>query len=308
MILTITPNPAMDMTYEVRSMRPGEVHRVVRVHRRAGGKGINVSRVLRQMGVPTRAITTAGGTTGMALLDDLAASGIPHEVVHVPATTRLTMTVTVTGGDARPTAFNEPGEPPGAESLAELARVTRDHLGEASVLVCSGSLPAGTPPTFYAELVGLAHERGVPAIVDASGAALLHAVRAGADVVKPNLEELRAVSEHSDPLTAIHDLQQLGSSTVVASLGADGLLAVVGEDAYSARLPYALSGNATGGGDAAVAALAHGFEANMPWPERLRMAVAWSAGTVAHATAGSVIADIAEKAVGDARVERLHLT
>jgi tagatose 6-phosphate kinase len=306
MIVTVTPNPAIDVTYQVGAMRPGRTHRIKEAYARAGGKGINVSRVLRQMSIPTLAITTAGGATGEAFTQDLAASQIPHELVPVTQPTRQTVTITVTDNSIGPTLFCEPGHPLDAAATVQLLNAVRDQLDRASALVCSGSLPAATTPDLYARIVKMGHEHGLPVIVDGTGAALERAIGAGADVIKPNLDELRTVSRQSDVWSAARELQLISGGAVVVSMAEAGMLAVVGDGAYRARLPAPAVGNATGAGDAAVAALASSTMADMPWRERLRLAVAWSAGAVAAPMAGTVNPEICRRAARDARVDVLN--
>ena len=154
--------------------------------------------------------------------------------------------------------------------------------------MCSGSLPPEAAQDGYAELVRLAHARSVPVLVDTSGPALLAAARAGADVVKPNDAELRETLGESDPDTGARRLRDEGAGAVVVSLGARGMLAVTGEGSWRAAPPYPVRGNATGAGDAAVAALVLGMASGQPWPDRLRTAVALSAAAVAAPVAGSV--------------------
>jgi 1-phosphofructokinase family hexose kinase len=306
MIVTVTPNPAVDVTYQVGAMRPGRTHRIETAYARAGGKGINVSRVLRQMGIPTLAISTAGGATGEAFTQDLAASQVPHQLVPVTQPTRQTVTITVTDNSIGPTLFSEPGHPLDEAATAQLLNAVRDQLGRASALVCSGSLPPATTPDLYARIVTMGHEHGVPVIVDGTGAALEGAIRAGADVIKPNLDELRTVSRQPDVWSAARELQLISGGAVVVSMAEAGMLAVVGDGAYRAHLPAPAAGNSTGAGDAAVAALASGTMTDMPWPERLRLAVAWSAGAVATPMAGSVNPEVCRRAAEDARVEVLN--
>ncbi|OLR89432.1 1-phosphofructokinase family hexose kinase [Actinokineospora bangkokensis] len=289
MILTVTGNPALDVSYRVAELRPGQTHRVRTVHERAGGKGLNVSRVLHERGVPTLALGPVGGILGDSLRADLAEAGVPHELLPVAAPTR--MTIAVLDDDAGATLFTEPGGPLSEVDWGRLLAVVDRHLDEASVLVCSGSLPPGAPVDGYAQLVERARRVGVPAVVDTSGPALLAAAAAGADVVKPNLDELREAVGSDDPAA----LAEVGAGAVVVSLGVDGVRAHTPEGAFTARPPHRVPGNPTGAGDAAVAALAHTH--GLPWAERLRAAVAWSAAAVAAPLAGSLDADVLAEVV-----------
>ncbi|MEU5850538.1 1-phosphofructokinase family hexose kinase [Saccharopolyspora shandongensis] len=298
MIITVTPNPALDVSYRVEHVHPGESHRVRSVHERAGGKGINVGRVLHGQSVPTLVAAPVGGVLGDVIRDDLTAAGIEHALLPVSAPTRKTIAVIAEADAGEATLFNEPGSQLGGEDWQRLRDLVADRLTAASVLVCSGSLPPGCAASSYAELVRDAHARSVPAVVDAAGPALLAAAEAGADLVKPNAAELRETTGHDDPLSGAQQLRDRGAAAVIVSLGPDGLLAATDEGFWRAAPPYAVSGNPTGAGDAAVAAFAAGIMRRETWPERLRNAVAWSAAAAAAPVAGTldhrVLRDIAD--------------
>ncbi|WP_326944036.1 1-phosphofructokinase family hexose kinase [Amycolatopsis sp. NBC_01307] len=278
MILTVTPNTALDVTYTVDGLRPDGVHRVREVRSRAGGKGINVARVLHALGVDVRAVATAGGATGSAVAADLGAAGLPAELVPIAGETRRT--TTVLGDDGSVTLLNEPGPALSVAEWALLADAVRRHAPE--VLVCSGSLPPGAPSGAYASLL-----TGT-SVLDTSGAALLAGLAAHPAVVKPNAEELREVTGLADPVAAAGELRKAGAGAVVVSLGADGLLAVTGSGTWHATPSTALHGNSTGAGDAVVAALALGLSRREPWPDILRRAVALSGAAVLGPLAGDV--------------------
>ncbi|GLZ43787.1 hexose kinase [Actinokineospora sp. NBRC 105648] len=307
MILTVTGNPALDVSYRVDRLRPGHTHRIRAVHERAGGKGFNVSRVLHEQGVATLALGPIGGILGDSMRSDLADSGVPHDLLPVAAATRMTIAVVATewsDGDEA-TMFNEPGGPLSAADWSRLGDLVRTYLSKASVLVCSGSLPPDAPEQTYADLVELARTAGVPTVVDAGGPVLRAAAQAGADVLKPNAEELAEAVGEDDPLTGARALRNLGAGAVVVSLGAEGMLATTADGEWKAAPSRRVAGNPTGAGDAAVAALADGLRRNLPWEERLRTAVAWSAGAVAAPTAGSVDDDVVAELFDGVVVTRL---
>lgn len=288
MIVTLTPCPALDVSYEVERLVPGATHRVRTVRGRAGGKGVNVSRVLHERGIATRAVAPVGGVLGSLIRADLDASGVPHALLPVHAPSR--MTVAVVADEA--TLFNEPGAPLHPAEWLALLDLTAEETRHATVLVCSGSMPATAPP----QVIAIA--AAIPVIIDTSGPGLLAAAEAGADVLKPNAAELRDLYDE-DPLPAARRLRAAGARAVVLSLGADGMIAVTADGTWHAAPPHVVQGNATGAGDAAVAALAH--TNTLPWPDRLRAAVAWSAAAVAAPMAGSVdetvLADVHARAV-----------
>ncbi|HET9381467.1 MAG TPA: PfkB family carbohydrate kinase, partial [Streptomyces sp.] len=131
-----------------------------------------------------------------------------------------------------------------------------------------------------------ARSAGVPVLLDTGGEPLRRAVAARPDVVKPNAEELAELTGSHEPLRATQDARRRGARTVVASLGARGLLALAPEGRWRAVPPAAVRGNATGAGDSVCAALLSGLVEGLPWPERLARAVALSAATVLSPTAG----------------------
>lgn len=305
MILTVTPNPAEDLTWHLAELRPGETLRVPAGVSRAGGKGLNVARVLAAEGHEVLALTTAGGAAGARLADDLERSGIPHRLVPVRGETRRSLAL-VDESSGETTILNEHGAPlADAEADALLAEAAR--LGRrADVVVVSGSLPPGFGPDQLAGLVAELVAAGATVIVDTSGPGLVAAARAGATVLKPNRDELAEVTGHDDPVAGGRALLDAGARLVLVSLGTEGLLVLSHADrtdGVRARLPHPLHGNATGAGDAAVAAIAAavatapslvsdpGREGIAARAALARRATAWSASAVLMPVAGALSPD-----------------
>ncbi|MCK8680661.1 1-phosphofructokinase family hexose kinase [Streptomyces lichenis] len=291
MIITVTPNPALDITHRLDTLRPHTSHRVAEVHEQAGGKGVNTARVLTALGRPATAVLPLGGPTGDLLRADLARSGIRHRAVPLAhGSTRRTLTL-VHDGDA--TVLNEPGPRLDPADFGALRAAVAELLPGARALTLAGSLPPGLPGHAYRSLTELAAAHRVPVVLDTSGKALLAALPAGPAVVKPNAAELAETTGLDDPLAAARTLAGDTGTAVVASLGADGLLAVTPQGSWRARLsrPLPAAGpagrNPTGAGDSAVAALAAGLADGTPWPELLADAVALSAATVLTRHAGA---------------------
>ncbi|WP_061293309.1 1-phosphofructokinase family hexose kinase [Herbidospora cretacea] len=273
MILTVTLNPAYDVTYQVADLRRGATNRVGEVAVRAGGKGLNVARLLRELGHEVTALGLADARFG-------ASAALPNAFTPIAGETRRT--VAVVAGDV--TLLNEPGP---LISPGEWAAFLADFgawLPRASAVVMSGSLPPGVPPDAYAVLAALAGD--VPTIVDAEGDALVHALAARPHVVKPNAEEL---SRTFGAATSVRDgamrLRELGARAAVVSDGPRGLHADTPDGLWRAVPPLA-EGNPTGAGDAAVAAIAMGVVARWDWAETLQHAAALSAAAVRAPLAG----------------------
>ncbi|GAA3528546.1 1-phosphofructokinase family hexose kinase [Nonomuraea rosea] len=293
MILTVTLNLALDVTYQVPGV-PGVdwdgVNRVSSVHRRAGGKGVNVARVLAALGQDVLVTGLAGGPTGQAVEDDLRSAGLPSALSRVAGDSRTTLAVSEHEG--RTALFNEPGPEITPAELAAFLQHFESLVAAADAVVISGSLPRGVPLDVYATLAAIAAERGVPAIVDADGEPLRHAPKGRPSVVKPNAEELARAVPGGTPAEGAHELRSQGAEAVVVSMGSDGLLAVTGEGTFRARMPYTVRGNPTGAGDSLVAGLALGLVEPAPWPERLRRAAALGAAAVAAPVAGDFDPDV----------------
>jgi len=292
-ILTVTPNPALDITYQVDELVAHHSHRVTTVRQRAGGKGVNVASVLARMGRPVIATGLVGGPAGDEIRADLRARGVAASFIGGGACSRRTVTIVSDAhGDA--TIFNEPGpELTGSAWRAMVAGV--DALlreGEIAVVVLAGSLPLGAPDDAYADLVDLGHAHGARVIVDADGAALRGALRSGPDLVAPNRAELAGATGTDGLVAGATALRRLGARDLVVSCGADGLVLMPENAAgWRARFPAPLSGNPTGAGDALGAALAAGLADGTPWPRILQDAVTWSAAAVLQPVAGEIDAD-----------------
>lgn len=297
-IITLTPNPALDITLRVEGVRLGETHRVPTGANRAGGKGLNVARVAHQQGHSVLAIAPTGGATGQQFATELAASGMPHRLVPVKAETRRTFALVDARAD-QTTIFNESGSPLDPSEWEALSTEVEQSLNEGgpealgpAVLVVSGSLPPESPPDFYTRVIELAHSRGVPVVIDTSGPGLLRAAQAGADLLKPNREEIQEATGIPDPVLASLELLRLGAQRVLTTSGAEGMLAFeagMGSRYWTARLPQPLRGNPTGAGDAAVAAAAVQLASGTGSMQAIvRGAASWSAAAVLMPLAGQI--------------------
>ncbi|GAA4837185.1 hexose kinase [Kitasatospora terrestris] len=291
MILTVTPNAALDVTYRVARLEQGGSTRVTAVDERAGGEGVNVSRVLQGLGVDTAVSGFAGGATGRAVRTDLIVADLPDAMVGIRAETRRTVAV-VDEGAGTTSVLLEPGPEVSATEWAELVVRFTGLVRSAKAVVLSGSLPPGLPVDAYATLVriGRAHDR--PVVLDTDGEPLLAALSERPTLVKPDAGELLAATGETDPRAAISALRAAGAQSVVASMGEGGLIAVAPGEAWQAGPPSRVAGRATGAGDAAVAALAAGLAVGTPWPRMVRRAVALSAASAAVPLAGSFDAEL----------------
>jgi tagatose 6-phosphate kinase len=305
MILTVTPNVALDITYRVDQLTPGSSHRVREVQERAGGGGINVARVLHALGHDTLILGFIGSASAAALTTDLARGGLARELISIEGPTRRSVAV-VDSSNGAATLFNEAGPRVPVATWDALETMLTARLPEATALVVSGSLPPGASDDACARLVRLAAVHRVTVLVDTVGENLLQAATAGADIVKANSGELLDTTGLSEVAAAATALRRRGAQAVVASLGDAGMSAWTPNGSWRAAPPARVVGNPTGAGDAATAALIAGAVAGASWPDRLRDAVALSAAAVLQPTAGSVDMDHYRGFVPQIVVEKHH--
>ncbi|MFF9643055.1 1-phosphofructokinase [Kitasatospora aureofaciens] len=287
MIVTITPNPSLDRTYELPTLTPGEVNRAAHDRLDPGGKGVNVSRALTAAGHRTTAVLPLGGLSGGLLSDLLRRQGIDVAAVTIAGDTRINVSIAEDGGGL--TKINAVGpELSAAESAALLAlvrdtqRIGRGTGNGVDWLACCGSLPRGLAPEWYAQLVAQVHSGGARIALDTSGPALLAALSARPDVVKPNREELaeavgRQVTTVGDAVDAAGELRKRGAQQVLASLGADGMLLIAEEGSWFGSAPVAVVRSDVGAGDASLAGF---LGAGGTGPEALAAALAHGAAAV----------------------------
>ncbi|UUU33270.1 1-phosphofructokinase [Streptomyces sp. CA-210063] len=280
MILTVTPNPSLDRTYEVPSLDRGEVIRATGERMDPGGKGVNVSRAVAAAGRRTVAVLPLGGAPGALVADLLDAQGIEVARVTVAGATRSN--IALAEADGVLTKINAPGPELSAAEEELLLETVRAQSADASWIACCGSLPRGLAPSWYAALVARAHAAGTRIALDTSGPALLAALRERPDVVKPNAEELaeavgRPLATVGDAVKAAEELREMGAGAVLASLGADGQLLVDASGAWfgSARVDVVRSN--VGAGDSSLAGF---LIAGGNGPEALASAVAHGAAAV----------------------------
>ncbi|WP_411082971.1 1-phosphofructokinase [Streptomyces sp. cmx-18-6] len=280
MILTVTPNPSLDRTYELPGLVRGGVLRATADRVDPGGKGVNVSRAVAAAGHRTVAVAPMGGPEGALLARLLGEHGIEAAGVPVAGSTRIN--VTLVEADGTLTKVNAAGPELSAAEAEDVLEAVRTRSAAADWIACCGSLPRGLPPRWYAELVARGHRAGTRIALDASGAALTAALREEPDVIKPNAQELaeavgRPLATVGDALKAAEELRERGARSVLASLGADGQLLVEASGSYFATARVETVRSNVGAGDASLAGF---LTAGGQGPRALVSAVAHGAAAV----------------------------
>ncbi|WP_405551021.1 1-phosphofructokinase [Streptomyces microflavus] len=256
MILTVTPNPSLDRTYELPELVRGTVLRATADRVDPGGKGVNVSRAVAAAGHRTVAVAPMGGPEGALLARLLGEHGI--EAAGVPVTGSTRINITLVEPDSTLTKINAAGPELSAAEAEDVLEAVQTRAAAADWIACCGSLPRGLPPQWYAELVARSHRAGTRIALDTSGPALTAALREGPDVIKPNAQELaeavgRPLATVGDALKAAEELRARGARSVLASLGADGQLLAEASGAYFATARVETVRSNVGAGDASLA-------------------------------------------------------
>ncbi|MFO7171440.1 MAG: 1-phosphofructokinase [Bacillota bacterium] len=283
LITAVALNPAIDRTVLAPGFRAGATNRVASSRLDPGGKGINVARVARALGAEVQVLGFLGEDNAGLILRSLSQQGIRHEFVPVPGENRVNLKI-IDPGTGELTELNDTGFSVTGGQVAAFVHLLKERLPGTAVLVLAGSLPQGVPATLYRELIHLAHEVGVPAILDADGEPLRVALEARPTLIKPNREEAerllgRPLVSRGDVVAAARELLARGPAMVAVSSGAEGAALVTPGDGWWATPPAIRPGSTVGAGDAMVAGFAVALARGLPLPEALRLATAAAAAT-----------------------------
>jgi 1-phosphofructokinase len=282
-IVTVTPNPSIDWTFDLGSLTRGQLHRATGAHAEASGKGVNVARALAANGIAATAVLPLGGLVAAQLAALLAADGVDFAAVPVRGDVRVNVSLAEPGGVA--TKVNAPGPALSAAEAAELAARALAAVAPGDWVVGSGSLPPGVGPELYAAICAGAHERGARFALDSSGLALAAGLAARPEVIKPNTDELAEVTGAvletlGDAADAARLLIARGAGCVLVSAGPDGALLVTADRSWHAAAAVPAVRSTVGAGDALLAGFVAGRAGGMDSAAALAEATAWAAAAL----------------------------
>lgn len=307
MIATFTLNASVDRRYVMERCTPGAVNRVRECIPSAGGKGLNVARIIHALSHPVIAGGIAGGHLGESLCSMLSEEGIAQRFTRVQGETRCCINI-CDESTHRSTELLEPGLQVSPEELDRFWTDFDALSQQCSVLTFSGSLPGGVPPDMYAQMVRRAHEMGKRVLLDTSGNALALALDARPDYIKPNEDEIASLTgvhpqDEAGLIRAAQKLHRDGIAWVVVSRGSRGALMVCEEGVLCARPPAVEAANTVGCGDSMTAAFAIAMEKNLSCAQALRYAVAVSAASAMSAQTGSLSTTDFDRIYSDVQVQ-----
>lgn len=312
MIITVTLNAAIDKSLSVPNFRLGRRHRTVEQTTLPGGKGVNVARTLKTLGQPVIATGFAGGSTGTRIVEALTEEAILNDFVRIREESR-TNTAVLDPTNGEQTEINERG-PAVTEAELELFHDKLLYLARgAAIVVFAGSLPRDMDADFYDGLIRELRQMGLVVVVDTDGDPLRHAVRAGPNVVSPNVLEAEELVGHEfnddeDRAIAVRAMIDIGAVEAIMTMP-DGCFASVlvdGErELYRVRIEPREAVAAVGAGDAFLAGyVAARYEDRAPG-ECLRFGVACGAESVQRLGAGLVDPQKVERLLGEIEVGTL---
>jgi tagatose 6-phosphate kinase len=287
-IVTVTLNPALHVSYEAERVSRGAANQVSRVSYRTGGRGLAVAKVLHTFGHEVVAAGLVGGASGDVIRAELARAGVATQFTRITGESRRVLEIT-DATDGTVTTFGEPAPYITTEELGRLAADYRALMADATAAVLCGSLPAGLPAETYGSLASYAAEAGVPVVLDASGSALRHAVGRRPALVIPGdwtgdwagdgTRDPAAVTM-PDPGTPAADgaaALVAGGAGAVAILSDAGVRAVTAVGEWRAELAGQHPQRASR--DAMVAGFVPGIALAWSWPDTLAHAMALAASS-----------------------------
>lgn len=280
MITTVTLNPAIDKTITTSSLLPGQVNRSESVKNIAGGKGINVTKVLRQYGNPVCALGFLGGYTGRFIGEYVKGLGAESAFTEIAGETRTS--TNVLSQDGYVTEILEPGPVIREEEKERFLQTYKEKIAGSEFVVLSGSAPKGLPTDIYAQLIALADEQKIRTVLDTSGELLVEGVKAKPFLIKPNSKELeyltgRRLRELREIKETALQLVLEGIAHVLVSMGEKGMLYALEGKCLFAKAPKVKALNTVGSGDSAVAAAVVALQQGASMEDTLRLCVAISA-------------------------------
>lgn len=283
MIYTLTLNPAVDRELTVPEIQFDTVLRAVNSQTDFGGKGFNVSRILKGLGAESIAVGFLGGKAGELLQDGLSSLEIGTDFVWVEGETRTNISI-VTSSGGRYIKVNEKGPTIQPNRQRELLDKVQKLAQPGDWWVLAGSLPPGVSDSFYAEIIEILNQHAAKALLDTSGEPLRLGCQARPFLVKPNLEEAQALTglsmrTSSEIAQAAKAIQMMGVVNVVVSMGKSGAFLQTSEAAWLIRSPKIIEKNPIGAGDSMVGGLVWALTHGMSTKDSLGWGVASGAAT-----------------------------
>lgn len=279
MIYTVTLNPSIDYIVHVDQLEIGDVNRMKNDFKLPGGKGINVSRILKRIDNTSTALGFLGGFTGTFINDWMQREDIETNFTTVSDDTRIN--IKLKAGEE--TEINGQGPTVSEQEMAELKKVL-SHLEATDIVVLSGSKPASVPTGFYQELIKIIKAQGASFVIDTTGADLMDALEKNPLLVKPNNHELAEL--YQTTFTSVEDIypfgQRLldeGAQYALVSMAGDGALLFTQDGVYRSNVLKRIVKNSVGAGDSMIAGFVGNYTKTQDPVEAFKWGVACGSAT-----------------------------
>ena len=292
MIITITLNSAIDVSYHPQNFQVNQVHRVENGSKTAGGKGLNVSRVLKQLGCEPLCTGFLGGHSGSWIKKRLKQEGLEHSFIEISGETRTCLAFLDNQYGTQTELLEEGPFITIVEKDTFLSEFSK-MLEKADLITASGSLPKGIPLDIYSEIGEMANASNVPFILDTSGKALELGIQGRPFLIKPNREELcqyvgRQELTLDEMITAAKKICAKGVQYVLVSLGKEGALLVGRDTVLVAKIPEITVVNPVGSGDSMLAGMAYALKNQYNLKNSLKWACACGMSNAMGAKTGEI--------------------
>lgn len=307
MIITVTLNPAIDKTAQVTKMVCNGLNRLDNVMLDVGGKGINVSKTIKELKGESICTGFVAGDNGVWIEKKLDELGLKYDFKHVEGNTR--MNLKVLDEDMNLTELNEIGTEIKSDDLLAMKKQLLEMTLPGDIVVLSGSVPKGVPQDIYKELTQLLKDKGAKVILDAEGDLFTAGIEAGPHLIKPNKYELCKYFELSEDVNDVElidhakKLLYKGIEMVVISLGADGAIFITHNEVARVKGLKITPHSSVGAGDSMVGALAYGIDHDFELVRLIKWAVATSAGAVMTKGTKAPHISVIEKLVNEVSIE-----
>lgn len=294
MITIITFNPSIDRLYKIDKFEVGSVQRANFVNPTAGGKGLNVAKVLNKLGADINCIGFLGGFNGDYIRSQLEKASITNNFTQVKEETRICLNIIDSNGIS--TEVLENGPVIDKEEILNFEKVLSECLKNTKVLVASGSLAKGLPKDYYFKIGQLCKEKNIKYILDTSGESLKLGLKSKPYLIKPNIEELKAIS--GKELSSLDEIVNISKEillkdvkNVCVSLGKDGMIFINENNIYNVEIPKIKALNTVGSGDSSIAGFALGISKGYEIKDTLKLANACGISNAMHLSTGDINLD-----------------
>lgn len=305
MILTITLNPAIDIRYEINNFEINNIFRG-KPAKTAGGKGLNVSRVLRLLGEEVEASGFLGGNSGDWISSKIESIGIKDAFIKTDAETRSCVAIL---GNGTQTEILESGEKISNDYIEKFLEFFKANFNRFETICISGSAPQGVPEDIYKTLCEIAREKKV--ILDTSGKFLLKGLEGNPYLIKPNKEELegllgRELLTFEELLEGAKEMKSKGCKNLLISLGKDGAIFIdESNEVYRVSIPRVDIKNPVGSGDSTIAGFAYGLSKKKTIEETLKLAMACGMSNAMMDETGNIDLNVVEELLNKIKVEKI---